>query len=151
MQLRLHALALAALALVGGAAPAHAGIVCTVLLSTGGLLGLSGDGARLGSEENGGGSAVISILSVGTNTLTIAAPTLTQSPGGFNPVNLAFEVAYRGTDVLAGIDQPYTTAQTSVPLPNMANAVLLTLDNRVTTTAGFAAGNYQTRTVVTCS
>lgn len=129
--------------------PAAAGI-CILTLDTGGALALSSDGARLGSEEPSGRSAIIGVASIGSSTLTIAAPTLIQYPAGYNPVGLALEVSYRST-ALGSVSQPYTTAQTSISVPNLANAVLLTVDNRVTTPTGFAAGTYQTRTIVTCS
>jgi hypothetical protein len=138
------------LLLVAGASPASAD-VCTLIVANGGTLGVSGDGARLGSQESGGISAVISVMSVGPSTLTISAPSLTQYPVGYDPIGASLEVAYRGAGVLAVVDQPYTTAPTSVPVPNLFQEVLLTLDNRIRTASGFTAGIYQTRTVITCS
>ena len=147
--MQLKALAIAAL-LLGAASPASAGI-CTLVVVNSGALGLSSDGAHLGSDENRGLAATVSVMSIGPSTLTVSAPSLTQYPGGYNPSDLALEVAYRGTGALASVSQPYTMTQTSVPVPNLLQEILLTLDNRITTPTGFAAGTYQTRTVVTCS
>lgn len=150
MQLSRAILLLPLLGLLLCASPAAAGI-CTLTLGTGGALALSGDGTHLGSDQPGGIPAVITVASIGESTLTVSSPALIQYPAGFNPSALAFEVAYRGSGVLAGIDQPFTTSQTSIAIPNLISAVLLTIDNRITTASGLSAGTYQTRTVVTCS
>lgn len=130
--------------------PAEAGI-CTLLVLTSGTLALSPDGTRLGSEEPGGLSATMTVGSIGASTLTVAAPTVIQSPAGHNGGSDLVEVAYQGTGLLGSANQSYTSAQTAVAVPNIVSAVPVTIDNRVTNAAGFTAGTYQTRTVVTCS
>lgn len=148
MPVRLLAAALACAAL--GVSPALAGN-CTLMLQSVGTLALSAEGARLGSEEAGGTSAVLSISSDGSSTLTVDAPTLSQYPAGFNPAGLTVEVAYRGSDVLSSAVQAYTASQTTVDVPNLISPVDLTINNRIVTTTGLAAGSYKTHTVVTCS
>jgi hypothetical protein len=150
MQLRARIAALAALAAIAVTTPSAAGI-CVLTLDTAGTLKLSGDGYRLGSQEAGGISGIVLIGSIGASTVTVSAPTLTQWPAGYNPAGLALEVAYRGTGVISSVNQGYTTGQTNFNVPNLINTVALTLDNRAVTATGFAAGTYQTRTVVTCS
>jgi len=146
MQLKAY---LAGLALATLAFPAEAGI-CTLSLSTQGTLTLSSDGQRLGSEEGPSPSpGTITILSIGSSTLTVAAPVWAQTPGTYQSGGETFEVRYSAP--LSGGTQPYTSSQTSFAIPNLVNPVLLTMHNRVTTTHGFAAGAYLTHTVVTCS
>lgn len=142
------ALVLAAFAL--GAAPAQAGCTLLLVLNTG-TLARSADGTRLASDEPGGVAAVVNIVSLGSSTLTIAAPTLTQSPAGFNSGGSSVQVAYSGTGLLSAANQPYTTSQTSVTIPNIVSALPLTINNRINSPSGFTSGTYQTRTVVTCS
>lgn len=150
MQLK-HAIA-TGIALGGAtfANPSAAGI-CTLLISTPGLLGLSPDGYRLGSEESGGLPAILTVTSIGSSTVTVDAPSLTGYPAGYNPSGLSLEVAYQGSGLIGGVSQGYTTSQTNFVVPNLISAVALTVNNRAVTSTGFAAGSYQTRTVVTCS
>ena len=150
MQLTRRAAPLTVLLLVLAASPAQAGI-CALVVLTPGTLALSADGNRIGSEEAGAISATMTVGSIGASTMTVSAPTIIQSPPGHNTGGDLVEVAYRGAGVLASANQPYTSAQTTVPVPNMVGVVVVTFDNRVTNTSGFAPGTYQTRTVVTCS
>jgi hypothetical protein len=148
--MQLRTLCLSALAGIALTTPSTAGI-CVLTLDTTGVLKLSGDGYRLGSQEAGGVSGVVIIGSIGASTVTVGAPTLTQWPAGYSPAGLSLEVAYRGDGVINGVNQGYTTSQTNFGVPNLINTVALTIDNRAVTTTGFETGTYQTRTVVTCS
>jgi hypothetical protein len=139
--------ALVLLALTTGRADAG---ICTLLVLTPGTLALSADGTRIGSEEPGGLPATMTVASIGASTLTVSAPTVIQAPAGHSGGADLPEVAYRGTGLLGGVNQPYTSVQTVVAVPNTA-AVAVTIDNRVTNGSGFSAGTYQTRTVITCS
>lgn len=148
MRIGLALTALAATALC--AAPATAA-TCTLALSTAGVLALSADAMRLASNEPGGLPAAITIASIGTNTVTVSPPSLAAYPSGFDPGGASLAVAYAGAGLLSGVMQPYTGQQTSFEVPGLIGTVILSLDNRITTSTGFAAGQYQTRTVVTCS
>ena len=150
MQLRAFIPALFALAGMALTTPSEAGI-CVLTLDTTGVLKLSGDGFRLGSQETGGVSGIVLIGSIGASTVTVSAPTLTQWPAGYNPAGLSLQVAYSGTGVISAVNQGYTTSQTNFNVPNLINTVALTLDNRAVTATGFGSGTYQTKTVVTCS
>jgi len=139
----------AAALLVVVATPAEAAI-CTLSLPTGGTLSLSSDGLRLGSEEATVPTpGTLTVLSVGSSTLTVDPPVLTQSPAGYQSAGETREMRYSAP--LSGATQAYTTVSTSFTVPNLINPVLLTLHARITNPAGFAAGTYQARTVVTCS
>ena len=124
--------------------------LCSVALTTPGVLALSTDGTIFGSEEIGGLSAAVSILAVGSYTVTVAAPTRTNAPGAYNPTGEAIEVSYNGVAGLGAINQAYTSSLTTFPIDTLPLSVLV-MNNRITNPTGFAAGTYETRTVVTCS
>lgn len=151
MQLTRRAALLSVMLLVLAASPAHA--LCALVVLTPGTLEMSADGLRLGSEEPGAVSATITVGSVGPSTITVGAPTVTQTPPGHNIGGDLAEVAYQGTGLLSSLSQGYTSAQTQGSVPNLGiGAVeIVTIDNRITNASGFTAGTYQTRTVVTCS
>lgn len=146
MQLNLLALALAAC--LAGPAPA-----CSLTLKTAGTLALSADGTRLESTAPGGVAATFTVLnlSLGAATVTVT-PQWVSYPAGFGIGSASLAVAYSGTGLLGSVAQAYTTGQTQFEVPGLLSlAVVMTLNNRITRAAGFAAGTYQTRTVVTCS
>jgi len=124
--------------------------LCSVALSTPGVLALSTDGTIFGSEEVGGVPAAVNILAVGSYTVTVAAPTRTAQPGAYDPTGESIEVSYSGLAGLGLISQAYTPNLTTFPIDTMPLSVLV-MNNRITNPTGFAAGNYATRTVVTCS
>lgn len=131
-------------------APAHAG-ACVLAILGGGTLAMSTDGTRLGSQESGGASATLTVISVGSSTVQVAAPILTQSGSGYSTATQTLEISYGGTGLLAAVSQGYTSGPTSFPVPNLVSAVGVTFQNRITNSHGFPAGTYSTKTVVTCS
>ena len=147
MQLRLL---LAALLVV----PAFPALGCSLTLGTAGTLALSADGTRLESTVAGGVAATFTVLnlSLGEATVTVSPPQWVSYPVGFGIGGASLAVAYSGTGVLGGVAQGYTTGQTQFSVPGLLSlAVLMSINNRISNAAGFAAGTYQTRTVVTCS
>jgi hypothetical protein len=124
--------------------------LCSVALTTPGVLALSADGTIFGSEEIGGLPAAVTILAVGSYTVTINAPTRIASPGGYDPTGESIEVSYSGLAGLGLINQAYTTGLTTFPIDTLPLSTLV-MNNRITNPTGFAAGTYETRTVVTCS
>ena len=122
---------------------------CT-LVATPGLLGLSSDGETLGSEELGGLAAEVAIVSLGINTVTVAAPTRTGSPVGYNAAGEVVSVAYQGLVALGGISQAYTTSTTNFSV-GILPLTVVQVNNRIVNSNGFTQGTYQTTTVVTCS
>jgi hypothetical protein len=126
---------------------------CSLSLGVGGALGLSADGLRYGSGEAGGVARTLTILNLGLGaaTITVEAPALAAWPNGFNAGSALVEVAYAGGGLLSGVTQPYTSGASQFEVPALLSvATILTLNNRITSTAGFASGSYQTRTIVTC-
>jgi hypothetical protein len=127
--------------------------VCSLALSTPGTLALSTDGSKLGSQEPGGLPALVTILSIGSATVTVDPPTRTaqaSTPVPYVATGEVIEVAYQGLAGLSGVTQAYTTSQTSFGV-NTLPLTVLQVHNRITNANGFPAGPYATRTVVTCS
>ena len=90
--------------------------LCSVALTTPGVLALSSDGTIFGSEELGGLPAAVTILAVGAYTVTVAAPTRTDAPGGYDATGESIEVAYNGIAGLGAISQAYTSSLTTFPI-----------------------------------
>jgi hypothetical protein len=125
---------------------------CSILGHTNGSLAvdLANDGKVLTSEVAPGAPATVTVLSVGSNFINVAAPTRTAQPLAYVPGSETREVSYSGAGLLSSIDQDWTAVGTS----HAASAVVataITLDNRINNVLGFPAGPYQTTTVVTCS
>lgn len=130
----------------------HAASACSIAAATGGgLTEVPGsDGHQIASGIGLALSGSVSILSVGPGTVRVDAPVIVNPPAGFSAAAVA-EVAYQGSGLAGGVSQPYTPAQTQFSVPNTPlNAVVITLDNRITSPAGFVGGTYRTTTVVTC-
>jgi len=123
---------------------------CTLQLASSGTLALSQDGTTMGSEEGSGQPAHLTILSTGSHTISVAAPSLVTSPSGYDPTSQQLEVAYQGLTLLSGVSQGYTSSPTSFSVNALALSTLA-LNNRIVNPAGFAAGSYATQTVVTCN
>ena len=142
--------ALLALALVAVITPAHAAI-CVLSLPTPGVLTLSWDGLRLGSEEAALPTpGTLTIVTIGAATLTVDPPVWTQVPGGYQSAAETRETRF--TAPLTGGSKPYAATAQAINVPNLlGSAVILTIHDRITNPAGFAPGTYATRTVVTCS
>lgn len=123
---------------------------CTLALATPGVLALSSSGTTLASTEVGGVSAVVTVLSLGTNTLTVNAPTVVASPAEYDDSGETVQVAYTGAAGLSAVTQAMTD-QTTTQALGVIPLSALTVDAQVTNANSFAAGDYTVRTVVTCS
>ena len=118
---------------------------CTLSLSVAGQMGPGGDGTSI-SSANGGRSAVMAVVAIGTKpTIEFAAPTLTQTPSGYSGTPLA-EISYTS---LGGANQEMTSTTSSY----QSNLLLdtITLDAQVSDSGGFVGGNYTLTSVATCS
>lgn len=126
--------------------------VCSLLLSTNGTLGLSADGGAVSSDGALGGlPGTVTILSIGSgNSVEIAAPTRTGQPVDYDDTNETVQVHYQGVSGLSWVDVAWTD-QTTTFNPGSIAASVLTIHNRIVNPDGFTAGNYGTRTVVTCA
>lgn len=128
---------------------------CTLSSPNNGSLALSTDGQTLGSEESGGSSGSIAILSAGSNTITVedddgdAGAYLQAKPVAYLGTP-AISVKYSGAGGLNTVDQDYTTASTSFAVGVIPLSVL-TLHAKAVDAASFPAGTYTIRTIITCA
>ena len=142
----------AALACVASSALAATDVVftgnvtntCTLAVPTPGTMTLSADGKTLGSDQTLGVPATVTVLSIGGNTVTLSAPSLTTSPVGYGGGETV-QMSYSGL-----ASHAYTTAQQSfsvgiIPLTN------LVIQMQVLNNSGFVQGTYTAKTVLTCS
>ena len=119
---------------------------CVLALSTTGVMTPSADGTVIGSEQSGGNAAVLSVTALGGfPTISFTAPSLTTSPAGWTSTHTA-EIRYTST---GGANQAYTAGTSSATVSLLRDT--FTVHGRVTSTLGFAAGNYNLRSVATCS
>lgn len=119
---------------------------CVLTLNSSGTMTTSTSGTILSSEQSGGSAASLGVVAVGRlPTVSFAAPALTTSPAGWTG-SPTTEVRYTSG---GGANQSYTTDSSSYSPTGLTDSI--TVHGRVTSSSGFAAGNYTLRTVVTCS
>ena len=124
---------------------------CTLAAPTNGSMEITADGLFLSSElTDTGVPASITVASIGASLLTIDAPSVEQTPTGYNSTGQIARVRYNGVGLLNLIDQPYTTESTSFVVPNIS-ATVLTVNAQLENANSFVDGIYQLKTVVTCS
>lgn len=121
--------------------------ICTLALSTPGTLGLTAGGVL---SSTAGLPAVLSILSIGTNTLTVDPPVWNSTPAGYTPGTEVAEVAYGGLSGLGIANQAFTSSVTTRSISTLPLS-LLTMNAQISNSLGFAAGHYEMKVVVTCS
>ena len=125
---------------------------CTLTVEQDGAIGASVNGETLGSEEMDGRPAILRIQNTFQNTITIAPPTMIESPAAYEESGQMLEVAYAGQGDFAAVDQGYTTATTAFS-SNALNNDTITIDAKASPADGepIVAGSYRLRVVVTCS
>lgn len=121
--------------------------ICTLALSTPGTLALAPDGSLSSTAAL---PAILAILSVGTNTLTVDPPVWTETAPGYTPGTETLEVSYSGLAGLGLANQAFTAVRTTRTISTLPLS-LLTMNARATNSLGFAAGDYEMKVVVTCS
>ena len=140
-------------ALACGAQPATAAVCVLLPLGSGsGTLGDPTDNHTQMSSEAGGNSAgFTATILLGSSTITVGAPGLVYS-GPHPHVGDQPQIKYHAVGLLGGQwDQAYTDQPSSFIINSLAGVVTTTVDARITNNSGFAQGDYQLRTVVTCS
>jgi len=119
---------------------------CILTVSTSGVLAMSTTGTEIGSEQVGGGAAVLGIVATGgAPTILFTAPSMSIKP-----------TAYVGTPVVSlkysspgGANQPYTTAASQYTSTNPLGDTV-TLNAKAVDSTGFTAGGYRLQTTATC-
>lgn len=125
---------------------------CILSLPIDGALGLSTDGDILGTEEGSGHFGQITIVAVGTNTISVTKPAWVAKPGGYIQTGESLEVAY--SSALALLDahaQDYTTQDTQFTVSGLPVAALIVNARATNAANGFVNGDYTMKVTVTCS
>jgi hypothetical protein len=117
---------------------------CTLAVPTPGIMTLSSDGKTLGSDQVLGVPATVTVVSLGSNSVTLAAPTLTESPEGYLGGETV-QMSYSGLASHAYTSQQQSFALGILPLTN------LIINMQVVNAGGFVQGTYKARSVLTCS
>ncbi|OJX19484.1 MAG: hypothetical protein BGO82_07070 [Devosia sp. 67-54] len=117
---------------------------CTLAVPTPGIMTLSGDGKTLGSDQTLGVPATVTVVSLGSNSVTLAAPTLTDAPSGYAGGETV-QMSYSGLASHAYTSQQQSFALGILPLTN------LIINMQVLNPNGFVQGTYKAKTVLTCS
>lgn len=117
---------------------------CTLAVPTPGIMTLSGDGKTLGSDQTLGVPATVTVVSLGSNSVTLAAPTLTDAPSGYLGGETV-QMSYSGLASHAYTSQQQSFALGILPLTN------LIINMQVLNPNGFVQGTYKAKTVLTCS
>lgn len=122
--------------------------VCTLAVPTPGILVLAADGKLTSSP--GGTPAVVTILSVGSNTVSVAPPVWTETPEDYDAGGELFEVGYTGVGGLSLVNVPFTASPQPFVVPTLP-VTALTVNARASNPDGFGAGTYKMKVLVTCS
>lgn len=121
---------------------------CTIAVPVSGTLGLAANGNVLGSET-GGTPASVTLISIGSNVVTVGAPAWTATPAAHNSNGEVLEVAYAGLSGLSLVNADYAAIGRSFGITALPLSTLV-VNARATNPNGFASGNYNMRVVVTC-
>lgn len=124
---------------------------CTLalVLPAEGTMRLNGDGTILGSDQ-GGVPVSVTIVSLGTNNVTLDAPELTLSPNDYDESGQSVELSYAGTVGLTVVNRGFLAAGGTIPASLITTAAELVIGNRIVNANGFAQGDYETTTTITC-
>lgn len=125
---------------------------CTLAVPTPGVMSLASDGKKLSSDlaDGIGVPAILTIVSLGGNTITVGAPTLESAAPGYSTTGQTVQVAYNGLSGLSSISQAYTTASSNFAIGILPLTSLI-INMQVLNNNGFPQGTYTAKTVVTCS
>ena len=119
---------------------------CVLTIGTSGVMTAASSGTQISSENSGGTAATLTVVSIGSApTISFSAPSLTVSPASWSATPTV-EIKYSS---LGGANQAYTSGASSTSLAALTDS--FTINGRVTSASGFAAGSYTLRTVATCS
>jgi len=120
---------------------------CSVALATPGVMSLSGDGKVLATDQGGlAVPATVTVVSIGTNTLSLAPPTLDTYPAGYTPGGETLELSTSGL-----LSNPLFTTLGIDGIIGLLPLTNLLVNLRITNPDGFEQGLYGAHTVLTCS
>lgn len=121
---------------------------CTLAIPLTGQLGVDANGDL---TSQAGRTANLSVLSVGSNRLVVAAPAWSAAtPGGYVASGEQLWVKYAGISGYTFQAQDWTTAQTTLNLSSIP-VTLIGVDAKATNPNGFVPGTYNMKVTVTCA
>lgn len=152
MQLRA---AIAAAMALAPTQPASAAVCALVALNGIGTLGApqpAQNYTEMSSEAGGSAAGFTAVITLGSSTVTVAAPTVSYV-GPHPRSGDVGQVKYRAVDTLGFPvrQQDYTSQATSFAITGLLGTVTATVNGKITNASGFGRGDYQLKTVVTCS
>lgn len=119
---------------------------CILTVTTPGVLAMNTAGTQLGSENTGGISAILGVVSTGGSpTITFTAPTMSVKPAGYSTTPTV-SVKYTSP---GGANQAYTTGGSQYTSTNPLGDTI-TLNAKAADNNGFVAGTYRVQTTATC-
>lgn len=119
---------------------------CTIAVTTPGVMVLSGDGTILATDQGLGVPATVTVLSIGSNTISLAAPTLTSHPVGYTSGDETVSMNYTGL-----ASHPLFSSLGLTFDVGLLSLSSLFVNMKVTDAGGFVQGTYAAKTVLTCS
>lgn len=120
---------------------------CTLAVPTPGTLAITATGDLASAPL---GAATVTILSIGSNEVTVDPPQWVSTPSGYTASSEQLSVAYAGLGGLSVVNQDYTTAQTSFQVATLP-LTSMTVNVRAANGDGFVAGDYSMKVPVTCA
>jgi len=119
---------------------------CTIAVATPGIMVLSSSGTILGSDQPLGVPATVTVLSIGSNTISLSAPTLETHPAAYVPGDETVSMNYTGLashPIFSSLGLNF-----DIGLLSLSS---LFVNVKVTDAGGFVQGAYTAKTVLTCS
>jgi hypothetical protein len=106
----------------------------------------------MSSEDGGSAASFTAAIVAGTSTITVASPSVVYTGPHPHAGDLP-EIKYRAVDTFGVVrkDQAYTNQLSSFTINSFLGTVTATVNGKITNSGGFAQGDYELRTVVTCS
>ena len=153
----MRSLSVAAVLATASCLPAHAAPLdvtftalvvdtCTITVATPGVMVMSNDGTFMGSDQPLGVPATVTVLSIGSNTVSLAPPTLESYPAGYVPGGETLSISTSGL-----FSNPLFTSLGLNFVVGLIPVTNLIVNMRMTNPRGFKQGAYTAKSVLTCS
>jgi hypothetical protein len=126
------------------------GSACLIVAHDNGDLSLDVTGTYLTSAGNPLHAGSVTLLASAGAFINVGPPSRTDQPGAYVATGEAVSVKYKGDGALNTVDQDWTSVGTSHAVNSLIGTGVK-IDNRIYNPNGFAPGDYQTTTVVTCT
>lgn len=119
---------------------------CSLAIATPGIMTLGSSGTVLGSDQPLGVPATVNIVSLGSNRISLAAPTLESHPAAYTSGAGVLSMNYTGL-----ANHPLFSTLGLDFVIGLLPLTSLLVNVKITDAGGFAQGTYIAKTVLTCS